>query len=205
MTRGWTAWSSTAGRARRAATARARARDARGPGALLRRLRALADDGLVELTWTLLAAATGRGTSAGCGPRRTARRPPRSSGTGSASPGRPLGPRQVAALARARRRTRPPGDGVGRRAPAGAGHGRRRPGRAPRRAPRRVRDRRAGPAGPVRAEVRERPRRPLAGRPVGVRGARPAGSGLTGAQDAALRSCWTRSSVAIRRPPCSTA
>ena len=41
-------------------------------------------------------------------------------------------------------------------------------------------------AGLLRAEVRERPRRPLAGRPAGLRGARPAGSGLTEAQAAAL-------------------
>ena len=40
--------------------------------------------------------------------------------------------------------------------------------------------------GLVRTEVRERPRRPLAGRPVGPRGARPAGSSLTAAQEAAL-------------------
>ena len=40
--------------------------------------------------------------------------------------------------------------------------------------------------GLLRAEVRERPRRPLAGRPVGLRGARPAGAALTAGQDAAL-------------------
>ncbi len=40
--------------------------------------------------------------------------------------------------------------------------------------------------GLVRTEVRERPRRPLAGRPVGSRGARPAGASLTPEQDEAL-------------------
>ena len=40
--------------------------------------------------------------------------------------------------------------------------------------------------GLVRAEVRERPRRPLALRPVGLRGARPAGAPLTPDQQAAL-------------------
>ncbi|HEY5434612.1 MAG TPA: primosomal protein N', partial [Candidatus Limnocylindrales bacterium] len=41
--------------------------------------------------------------------------------------------------------------------------------------------------GLLRAEVRERPRRPLAGRPAAPRGARPAGSSLTVDQVAALR------------------
>ena len=70
-----------------------------GRAALLRRLRALADEGLVELTWTLLGAAVG--------PRYERRLWVTAEGLGAAValatgervPGRPLGPRQRAALA----------------------------------------------------------------------------------------------------------
>ncbi len=52
--------------------------------------------------------------------------------------------------------------------------------------------------GLVRAEVRERPRRPLAGRPAPARGARPPGSALTGDQAAALR--LVTDAIAARDP-----
>ena len=82
-------------------------RDLAGPdgrAGLLRRLRALAADGRLTLDWTLL--------GAGAGPRyerwirltrRRVARPRRRWPAADASPGRPLGPRQVDALARARR------------------------------------------------------------------------------------------------------
>ena len=144
-----------------------------GRAGLLRRLRALADDGLVELTWTLLAAATGpryerrlwvtdEGKAAAAGLRGSAR-----------IRGRPLGPRQQAALLEV--------DGAGAGAvvdglaagPLSERHGASAIAGLVRR-------------GLLRAEVRERPRRPMAGRPAGIRGARPAGSGLTAAQATAL-------------------
>ena len=145
-----------------------------GRAALLRRLRALADAGLIELTWTLLGAALGPryerrlwltadGTAAAARLRR--RRAPRRAG----SSGRGRSPR----CARWRRRT-PRGTRTGRpAAPLAERHGASAVAGLVRR-------------GLVRAEVRERPRRPLAGRPAGIRGARPAGSDLTDAQAAAL-------------------
>ena len=47
-----------------------------GRAALLRRLRALGDEGVVELTWTLLGAATGPRLYRRSGGRRAPRRPP---------------------------------------------------------------------------------------------------------------------------------
>ena len=96
---------------------------------------------------------------------------------GERLPGRPLGPRQVRGAGRARRgeparRARRRADGVPA-APLAERHGSSAIAGLVRR-------------GLLRAEVRERPRRPLAGRPAGLRGARPAGSGLTDAQAAAL-------------------
>ena len=174
-----------------------------GRAALLRRLRALAADGLVELTWTLLGAALGPryerwlwltpdGTAAG-----------RLLVAGDRTPGRALGPRQRDILLElldgphgAPARAGDPGS------PAEPGsHGE--PGGAARAdadpstggipaAP--VAERHGASSiaslvrrGLVRTEVRERPRRPLAGRPVGLRGARPSGSTLTPDQTAALR------------------
>ncbi len=148
-----------------------------GRAALLRRLRALADDGLVELTWTLLGAATG--------PRYERRVWLTPEGVEAAGrlvagerlPGRPLGPRQRAALEELAAAGAAPlgGDQDGHSASALAerhgasalaGLGRR---------------------GLLRAEVRERPRRPLAGRPVSPRGARPEGASLTADQVDAVR------------------
>jgi primosomal protein N' (replication factor Y) len=147
-----------------------------GRAALLRRLRGLADDGLVELTWTLLGAAAG--------PRYERRLWPTADGAAAADalragdrpPGRPLGPRQQAALLELAAPGGEPASGTDG-APAGPlaeRHGASSLAGLVRR-------------GLVRAEVRERPRRPLAGRPAGPRGARPAGAALTGPQSAALR------------------
>ena len=108
---------------------------------------------------------TGRSVGAGGGPRyerwvrlhEAGRAAAARLRGGRPAPGRPLGPRQVERAGGAGRRAR-------RR------HGRGGPGR-----------RATGPAtvaglvrrGLVEAEVRERPRRPLAGRPPGLRGGRP--------------------------------
>ena len=147
-----------------------------GRGALLRRLRSLADAGLVDLAWTLL------GTTAG--PRYERRVWLTSAGSEAASllaagarpAGRPLGPRQVDAL----------GELAGL---VDAAEGS--PDGAPA-AP--LADRHGSSAlaglvrrGLVRAEVRERPRRPMADRPVPTRGARPADADLTPDQAAALQ------------------
>ncbi len=146
-----------------------------GRAGLLRRLRALAGDELVELTWTLLSAAIG--------PRYERRLWMTDAGTAAAAaieageklPGRPLGPRQRAALLELA------GEGAG--APAS-------PDGIPA-APLAERHGASSIAGLVRrgllrAEVRERPRRPLAARPTSTRGARPAGSTLSADQAAAL-------------------
>ena len=135
-----------------------------GRATLVRRLRALEADGLVALDWTLL--------GAGAGPRferwveltEAGREAAETAATGGKPARRPLGPRQVAVLAdlvaagaavRGAELSERHGTG------AVAGLARR---------------------GLVEVEVRERPRRPLAGRPVGLRGGRPPGAELTAAQ-----------------------
>ncbi len=153
-----------------------------GRAGLLRRLRALEDEGLVELTWTLLGAAVG--------PRYERRLWITEEGAATASAlaagerpgGRPLGPRQTAALSEL----------AGTPGPAGT------PAAGP--AERHGASAIAGLVrrGLVRTEVRERPRRPLAGRPLGPRGARPAGSSLTAAQEAGLR--LVRAAIEERDP-----
>lgn len=140
-----------------------------GRPALLRRLRGLERAGLVELDWTLEAAAAG--------PRfeRWLTASPEGAGAiaaldrGERSPVGRLGPRQEAAL----RELAAAGPG-GRAGPSlAARHG-------------------SGPVaslarrGLAVAEVRERERRPLGARPPGPRGARPVGSDLTDAQGQAL-------------------
>ncbi|OGO54320.1 MAG: primosomal protein N' [Chloroflexi bacterium RBG_16_72_14] len=162
-----------------------------GRAALLRRLRALGDEGVVELTWTLLGAATGPRyerrlwvTDAGLDAARVLRE-------GGRLAGRPLGPRQRAALdemagpaevaaavegdaGHAPASPAAPGGGAGHpAAPLAEAHGAGALAGLVRR-------------GLIRAEVRERPRRPLAGRPTPVRGARPPGASLTGDQVAAI-------------------
>ena len=130
-----------------------------GRPALLRRLRALEAGGLVDLDWTLLAA--------GAAPRwvRYVRPMP------DVAAGPRLGPRQQELLAEL---ATAPADGV----PApelAARHGASTVASLVRR-------------GLVEIEVREAPRRPLAARPAGRRGARPAGSELSPEQLAAVES-----------------
>ncbi len=144
-----------------------------GRAGLLRRLRALETSGFVELTWTLLAAAAG--------PRYERRLWPTAVGVeaagllanGERTPGRPLGPRQAAALAELVAEAAPDSEEGMQAALLAERHGA------------------SGVAGLVRrgiarVEVRERPRRPLAARPAGLRGARPDGASLTGEQARAL-------------------
>jgi primosomal protein N' (replication factor Y) len=140
-----------------------------GRAALVRRLRTLETRGLVTLDWTLQAAGAGprferwiRLTGEG---RATAR----AIVTGERPTGRQLGPRQVGALTDL---LAGPEDGLAgtelsdrHGTGAVAGLARR---------------------GLVEVDIRERPRRPLARRPVGLRGGRPPGSELTGPQAEAV-------------------
>ncbi len=165
-------------------------RDLAGPegrGGLVRRLRGLEARGLVALDWTLGAA--------GAGPRFERWLVATDDGVATAAllssggrvAGRPLGPRQVAALSELA--GAPVADSEG---PAGlpsvdlAGrHGA------------------AALAGLVRrglaaVDVRERPRRPLAARPPGLRGARPHAAALTGPQARAV--AIVREAIASRDP-----
>ncbi|HEY4226850.1 MAG TPA: primosomal protein N' [Candidatus Limnocylindrales bacterium] len=128
-----------------------------GRPALLRRLRALEAQGLLDLDWTLIAA--------GAGPRwvRFVR-----AVDGAAIPPR-LGPRQRALLDEL---ATTGSDGV--RAPElAARHGSSAVATLARR-------------GLVTIDAREAPRQPLAVRPVGRRGSRPAGSDLSEEQDRAV-------------------
>ena len=152
---------------------------AEGRPALVRRLRALADAGLVTLDWTLLAAGAGPRYERWVRVTDRGRDVAKALGTGERPAGRPLGPRQVAALAEllAADTDRSPGattDDPGLPgAPLGEHHGTAAMASLVRR-------------GLVEVEVRQRPRRPLAGRPVGLRGGRPAGAALTPPQAEAV-------------------
>ena len=150
-----------------------------GRAALLRRLRALAADGLVDLEWTLL------GASAGPRYERRAWLTPegaaaaRTLAAGKQLPGRPLGPRQRAALDELAASTDAEPGAIG--VAAGA-----------------LTERHAAASlaglarrGLIHTEARERPRRPLEARPVTARGARPAGSRLTADQAAAVELILT--------------
>jgi primosomal protein N' (replication factor Y) (superfamily II helicase) len=147
-----------------------------GRPALLRRLRSLRSDGLVDLDWTLLDAASG--------PRylRIARPVEESrGGVSAAAGGRRLGPRQQAAiddLAKAGP------DGIPS-AELGARHGTAVLGSLVRR-------------GLAEIEVVEAPRRPLAARSPGRRGARPEASALSAEQGAAVAAI--RAAVRRRDP-----
>ncbi len=139
-----------------------------GRAGLLRRLRSLADRDVIALDWTLLGASAGpryerwlRATLAG-------REAAALIEEGSRPAGRPLGPRQVAALgelaAAADGLVGP--DVAGRHGTAAvAGLVRR---------------------GLVETETRERPRRPLATRPPGLRGGRPPSADPSPEQAAAV-------------------
>jgi primosomal protein N' (replication factor Y) len=145
-----------------------------GRAGLLRRLRDLAARDLVTLDWTLL--------GAGAGPRyeRWIRLLPAGRvaadalAAGERLPGRPLGPRQVAALAELAERAEPtePADGVSAAEVAGR-HGTSTLASLVRR-------------GLAETGVRERPRRPLAARAPGSRGGRPRSAELSAVQSAAV-------------------
>ena len=160
-----------------------------GRAAALRRLRSMASRGVVRLEWTLTAASAGprferwllltdegREVAAGSGSGT-------GSGIGEATPsgatsgsGARLGPRQralIADLAAAQAQA------VGAAGLAGAEAAHRHGSGTATGLIRR---------GLVVAEVRERPRRPLARRPAGRHGTRPAGSELTPPQAAALET-----------------
>jgi primosomal protein N' (replication factor Y) (superfamily II helicase) len=142
-----------------------------GRGSLVRRLRALESRGLLDLDWTL--------TASGAGPRFERWIKLTAEGTEAASKiasgkrptGRPLGPRQIAAV-------RELADGPDQGLPTaelGARHGA------------------SGLVGLARRglaelDTRERPRRPLASRAPGKRGGRPQDSALTAAQQTALQT-----------------
>jgi primosomal protein N' (replication factor Y) len=142
-----------------------------GRAGLLRRLRALASRGLITLDWTLL--------GAGAGPRyeRWIRLLPAGRAAagelaaGDRPAGRPLGPRQVEALAELAGAAAPT-EGVSAAEVAGR-HGAATVASLVRR-------------GLAETGVRERPRRPLATRAPGTRGGRPRSSELSGAQTAAV-------------------
>jgi primosomal protein N' (replication factor Y) len=162
---------------------------AEGRPALVRRLRALEGDGLVTLDWTLLAS--------GAGPRyerwirltTTGRETALALAAGERAAGRALGPRQVAALAElmaagaaalhvagvaALDTASATADDPGLPgAPLGDHHGTGAIAGLARR-------------GLVEVQIRERPRRPLAERPVGLRGSRPMGADLTPPQAEAV-------------------
>ncbi len=137
-----------------------------GRAALLRRLRGMAARGLIGLEWTLIAASSGprferwlRLTDEGRGPVAGS----------AAGPATRLGPRQRALLEEL---ATTPATGLAA-ADAAQRHG---PGTATTLIRR----------GLVAAEIRERPRRPLARRKAGRRGTRPEGSALTPQQAEAL-------------------
>ncbi|HEY7969645.1 MAG TPA: primosomal protein N', partial [Candidatus Limnocylindrales bacterium] len=155
-----------------------------GRAGLLRRIRALADAGLATLDWTLL--------SAGVGPRyerwvRLTEEGRRVAAAPGEITGRPLGPRQAAALEELLRATVEPGSPGVPAAPLGDRHGSPTILSLVRR-------------GLVEVEVRERPRRPLAARPPGLRGTRPAGSDWTDAQAAAAAHIRTAVEAGDPRP-----
>ncbi len=144
-----------------------------GRASLLRRLRALADSGLVELTWTLLAAAAGPRYERRLWLTPNGRATAELIAAGERTGGRPLGPRQRAALLELAAVPESETEPGTQAAALSERHGSSSLAGLVRR-------------GLVRAEVRERPRQPLAGRPAGIRGTRPAGATLTGPQASAL-------------------
>ncbi len=143
-----------------------------GRAGLIRRLRSLETAGLLDLDWTL--------SVAGAGPRFERWIRLTADGRSAATilaederlPGRQLGPRQAAALIELAALPDAERDGVPAAGPSERhGHGAI-----------------AGLArrGLLAVDVRERPRLPLATRPVGLRGGRPPGAALTEAQAAAV-------------------
>jgi primosomal protein N' (replication factor Y) len=140
-----------------------------GRAGLLRRLRALAEGGRVELEWTLLAAAGGPRYERWLTLSEAGREVMAAMQAGARPSGRPLGPRQRSLLEDL---AAGPESGL----PAallGDRHGTSTAASLVRR-------------GLVEAEVRPRPRRPLGTRPAGRRGGRPPASRLTGPQAEAV-------------------
>ena len=143
-----------------------------GRAGLIRRLRGLEASGLLTLDWTL--------SVAGAGPRferwihlmEDGLTAAGALATGDRTAGRPLGPRQAAALSELAATPEAQAAGIPAAGPSERhGHG--------------------AIAGLVRrglleVEIRERPRLPLATRPVGLRGGRPVGAALTPEQAEAV-------------------
>ena len=164
-------------------------RDLAGPdgrAGLLRRLRSLDSDGRISLEWTLLGAGAGpryerwvRLTDAGR--EAVAAAVAADAGGTTARTGRPLGPRQVDAL---RELAAGPTDGQAA-ADLSGHHGSGAVAGLVRR-------------GLVEAEVRERPRLPLAARPAGRRGGRPPATDLLPAQLEAVERI--RAAIGARDP-----
>jgi primosomal protein N' (replication factor Y) len=167
-----------------------------GRAGLVRRLRALADRGAISLDWTLLAASGGPRYERWVELTPEGREAAATLAGEGRLPGRPLGPRQVAVLAELAGQAEPP---IGGAAEAAATE------RAMRAADLAAHHGSAAIAGLVRrglvaSEIRERPRRPLAGRPVGRRGGRPASSDLTPPQVEAVDAIRTAMSAGDATP-----
>jgi primosomal protein N' (replication factor Y) len=140
-----------------------------GRAGLIRRLRALESRGLLRAEWTLTAAGGGPRYERWIGLTADGRAAVTVLERGERPTGRPLGARQVAALLE----LAADGSLEVPAAPLAERHGHGALASLVRR-------------GLVEAEVRERPRIPLASRPVGVRGSRPAGAPLTAEQALAV-------------------
>jgi primosomal protein N' (replication factor Y) len=153
-----------------------------GRAGLLRRLRGLADAGLIALDWTLLGASAGPRYERWIRPTESGLAAAQAVGLGDRLPGRPLGPRQLAALAELA--TLP--NGISGPELAGR-HGTSSVASLVRR-------------GLAEAETRERPRRPLATRAPGRRGGRPPASDLSLEQQAAVDRATTAISARDPRP-----
>ena len=136
----------------------------------------LADAGLVALDWTLLGASAGPRFERWIRPTASGLAAEQAVAAGDRLPGRPLGPKQLAALAELA--TTP--DGISGPELAGR-HGTSSVASLVRR-------------GLAEAETRERPRRPLAARAPGRRGGRPPAADLSTEQQAAV----DRATTAIR-------
>jgi primosomal protein N' (replication factor Y) len=142
-----------------------------GRAGLVRRLRALETSGRVVLDWTLSAAGAGPRFERWVAATPDGRTVAAQLAKGERPAGRPLGPRQAAALADLAAAARSPG---GLASPdISARHGSEAVAGLVRR-------------GLAAVDVRERPRRPLAARPPGLRGSRPPSAELTPAQAAAV-------------------
>ena len=142
-----------------------------GRAGLLRRLRALASRDLVTLDWTLLGAGAGPRYERWIRLRPAGRVAAATLAAGERPSGRPLGPRQVEALAELAGASSA-GDGVSA-AEVAERHGTATLASLVRR-------------GFAETGVRERPRRPLAARAPGSRGGRPRSAELSEAQAAAV-------------------